>query len=214
MTSVNRSGAANDVSAFDPTGLGRPPSAAHAVAEQTEQRILRALRERLDNLLPPGFDLGKIRPPDCRQAIVDLSHYARRLDRLAARMAAPAPDRGSVLAVLWHSWNAFEAGRSLEDVHGQIKRLDEHLTETVRRVHQVFEKANPDDPNGAKIVPPERKADFQLLLDIVTQLFAIRRIALIAEINDIESELCDNWFAAGPEGWAALEEKWREWAND
>lgn len=216
MTSIKRSGATNELSAFDPAGLGRPPSAARVIAEQSEQRILGILHERLDRLLPPGIDLGKIRPPDCRRAIDDLAGFTRRLDRLAARIWAPPQDHGSgaVLGALWQAWNAFEACRSLEDVHGQLKLLDENFTETVRRVHQVFEKPDPDDSAGVKIVPPARQADFQLLLDIVTQLFAIRRAALIAELNDIEGALCDHWFAAGAEGWAALDDRWREWAND
>lgn len=213
MTSVNPREATNDASAFDPSGLGRPPSAARAVAEQTEQRILRALHERLDRLLPPGIDLGKIRPPDGRQVVADLADFAHRLDRLAARTGALARS-GSILAALWQSSNAFEACRSLEDVHGQLKSLDENFAETVRRVHQVFEKPDPENPAGARIVPAERKADFQLLLDIVTQLFAFRRIALVAELNDIESAFCDHWFAAGAEGWDLLDETWREWADD
>jgi hypothetical protein len=57
-------------------------------------------------------------------------------------------------------------------------------------------------------------ADYQLLLEIIGELFAIRRVALIGELNEIESELCDNWFARGSEAWILLENRWQEWAND
>jgi hypothetical protein len=216
MTSDNRHEAKDGVSAFDPAGLGRPTSAARAIAEQTERSLLRALQEQFDHLLPPGSDLGKIRPPQGWHVIQNLADFTRHLDRLAARHAplAGAEGGGAVLPALWQTLNAIEAGHSIEEVHGRIKQLDEHLDQTVRLVHQVFEKPNPDDPSGPKIVPAERMAQFKLLLDIVHQLFAMRRIALTAEIGAIETALWNDWYAAGEGVWNSLDDKWREWADD
>ena len=54
MNLVNGMGAVTGKSGFDPLDLGRPPSAARALAEQTEQRAIRDLQERFDRLLPPA----------------------------------------------------------------------------------------------------------------------------------------------------------------
>lgn len=216
MSLVNGPGAVTGKSGFDPTDLGRPPSAARALAEQTEQRIVRDLQERFDRLLPPGTELGRIRPPNGRQALEHLSRFAGRLEKLSSRYGRLVNGSGSgtVLAKLWEAWNAFEACRSLEEIHAQLKVLEDNLAETVRHMRERLERPDPENPQGPKIIPAARMADYQLLLEIIGELFAIRRVALIGELNEIESELCDNWFARGSEAWILLENRWQEWAND
>jgi hypothetical protein len=216
MGLVNGQGAVTGKSGFDPADLGRPPSAARALAEQTEQRVLKDLQDQLDRLLPPGVDLGRIRPPNGHHALDHLAGFARRLEKLASRYSRLVQGSGSstVLAKLWEAWNGFEGCRSLEDVHAQLKVLEDNLAETIRHMRQRLEKPDPHNPTGPKIIPVSCLADYQLLLDIVKELFAIRRVALIGELNEIESELCDNWFARGSDAWILLESKWQEWAND
>ena len=216
MSLVNGVGAVTGKSGFDPSDLGRPPSAARALSEQIEQRVIRDLQERFDRLLPPGTELGRIHPPNGRHALEHLSRFAGRLEKLASRYGRLVQGSGSgtVLAKLWEAWNAFEACRSLEDVHAQLKVLEDNLAETIRHMRERLEKPDPANPNGPKIIPAARMADYQLLLEIIGELFAIRRIALIGELNEIESELCDNWFARGSEAWILLENRWQEWAND
>lgn len=216
MGLVNGQGAVAGKSGFDPSDLGRPPSAARALAEHTEQRIVRDLQERLDRLLPPGVELGRIRPPNGHHALDHLAGFAGRLDELARRYSRLVQGSGSgtVLAKLWEAWNAFEGCRSLEDVHNQLKVLEDNLAETVRHMRERLEKPDPANPTGPKVIPESCAADYQLLLEIITELFAIRRVALIGELNEIESELCDNWFARGPDAWILLDSKWQEWAND
>jgi hypothetical protein len=216
MGLVNGPGAVIGKSRFDPADLGRPPSAARALAEHTEQRILKDIQDQLDRLLPPGVDLGRIRPPNGHHALDHLANFARRLEELASRYSRLVQGSGSstVLAKLWEAWNGFEGCRSLEDVHAQLKILEDNLAETVRHMRQRLERTDPQNPSGPKIIPASCLSDFQLLLDIVTELFAIRRVALIGELNEIESELCDNWFARGSDAWILLESKWQEWAND
>jgi len=216
MSLVNGLGAVTGKSGFDPLDLGRPPSAARALAEQTEQRAIRDLQERFDRLLPPGTELGRIRPPNGRLALDHLSRFANRLETLANRYGRLVQGLGSgtVLARLWESWNAYEACRSLEDIHAQLKVLEDNLAETVRHMRERLEKPDPANLQGPKTIPADRMADYQLLLEIIGELFAIRRVSLIGELNEIESELCDNWFARGPEAWILLESRWQEWAND
>jgi hypothetical protein len=148
--------------------------------------------------------MGRIRPPNGRQALEHLSRFAGRLEKLASRYGRLVQGSGSgtVLAKLWEAWNVFEAGRSLEEVHAQLKVLEDNLAETVRHMRERLEKPDPANPQGPKVIPPARMADYQLLLEI------------IGELNEIESELCDNWFARGPEAWILLENRWQEWAND
>lgn len=216
MSLVNGREAVTGKSGFDPSDLGRPPSAARSLAEHTQQKILRDLQERIDRLLPPGTNLGRIRPPDGHRSIEHAAAFARRLERLATRYSGLVQGAGSgtVLAKLWEAWNAFEACRSLEDVHSRLKVLEDNMTETLRHIRERLEKPDPDNPNGPKTIPTARKADYDLLLDIIKELYAIRRVALIGELNEIETELCDNWFARGNDAWIVLESKWQEWAND
>lgn len=202
---------------FDPADLGRPPSAARALAEQTAERVQRELRQQFDRLLPPGTELGRIRPPNGHQALAHLARFSNQLDGLTARYGRLAPQGAgaeSVLVMLWEAWNGCEAGRALEDIHGQIRQLDDNLAATVVHVRERLEK--PDAAGGAesRTIPPERLADYKLLLDIVTELFALRRAALIAELNDIESAFGDTWLARGAEGWDALQRRWQEWDDD
>jgi hypothetical protein len=216
MGLVNGQGAVAGTSGFDPADLGRPPSAARALAEHTEQRIIRDLQEQLDRLLPPGTELGRIRPPNGHHALDHLATFARRLDMLAGRYSRLVQGSGSgtVLAKLWEAWNAFEGCRSLEEVHSQLKVLEDNLAETIRHIRERLEKPDPTNPGGPKVIPASCLADYQLLLDIIKELFAIRRVALIGELNEIESALCDTWFARGSDAWILLENKWQEWAND
>ena len=190
--------------------------AARALAEQTEQRIIRDLQEQLDRLLPPGVELGRIRPPSGHHALNHLASLAGRLEKLGSRYSRLVQGSGSstVLAKLWEAWNAFEGCRSLEDVHNQLKVLEDNLAETIRHIRERLEKPDPANPTGPKVIPVERLADYQLLLDIIKELFAVRRAALIGELSEIESELCDNWFARGSDAWILLDSKWQEWAND
>jgi hypothetical protein len=216
MGLVNGQGAVTGKSGFDPSDLGRPPSAARALAEHTEQRVLKDLRDQLDRLLPQGVDLGRIRPPNGHHALDHLAGLARRLETLAGRYGRLTQGAGSgtVLAKLWEAWNGFEGCRSLEEIHSQLKVLEDNLAETVRHMRQSIEKPDPANPNGPKMIPASCRADYQLLLDIVTELYALRRVALIGELNEIESALCDHWFARGSDAWILLESKWQEWAND
>jgi hypothetical protein len=164
-------------------------------------------------LLPEGFDISKLPEPTrsrLRQALDKAKDAVGKLRRVAdklGRYSKLAKASGAVGFALWAAqqwWDGYSGFKSKQKAQKALDDLEDEFAAKMAEVKARYaEPINPSDPNSPREVPAALRDEYLATLDLVESIFDLRRQALNAAMQKIQSDLSDNWLVWIGDMWVA-----------
>lgn len=164
-------------------------------------------------LLPEGVDISKLPKKTQSKLAKALAKVKDALGKLKGvtgklgKFSKALKVSGVAGFAMWAAqewWDGYQGFEAKKKAQAQLDGLEGEFADKLKEVKARYaEPVDPNDPNSPMEVPAASRREYLAVLDMVEAVFNLRRAALNASMQKIQSDLSDNWLV-----W--IGDKWME----